>query len=69
MIGDFGIDGADPRDVDDDDFRPIGADRVQQPVSQLLGAIGIDEADDRQDQQAVTELKDGRRQLLLDLAG
>jgi hypothetical protein len=51
------------RDVDHHDLRAVGPNRAQQLLGELARALGVDHADDRQDQQALAHLQHRRRQL------
>ena len=50
-------------DVDHDDLGAVGADAAQQLLGELAGALPVEHADDRQDQQPLADLEDRRREL------
>lgn len=54
-------------DVDDHRLRPVAADRAQQLLGELARALGIENADDRHDEQPLPQRQHRRRQLLVDL--
>src|SRR5215208_6412062 len=57
VVGDRGVDRGNARDVDDDDLRAVRADATQQLLRELAGALAVEHADDRQDQQPLTDLE------------
>ncbi len=63
MVRDAGVHGRHTGHVDHDDLGAVGADRAQQLFGQLPGALRVDDADDRQNQQPLADLQHGRRQL------
>ena len=63
VVGHRGVDGRHTGDVDDDHLGAVGADRPQQLLGDLAGALAVQHADDRQDQQLFAHLQHGRGQL------
>src|SRR6266849_591021 len=63
VVRDAGVHGRHTGHVDHDDLGAVGADRAQQLFGQLPGALRVDDADDRQNQQPLADLQHGRRQL------
>src|SRR5262245_54030921 len=56
MVRHRGVDVRHAGDVQHDDLGPVGANPAQELLGQLARALGIDDADDRQDQQALAHL-------------
>ena len=52
VVGDVGVDRRHAGDVDDDHLGAVGADAAQQLLGELARALRVDDADDRQDEQA-----------------
>src|SRR5437867_4981123 len=63
VVGHGGVDVRHARDVEHDDFGAVGPYAAEQLLGQLTRALGIDDADDRQDEQALPDLEHGGRQL------
>ena len=63
VVGHRLVDVRDAGDVDDDDLRAVRADAVEQLLGELAGALAVQDADDRQDQQPLADGQDRRRQL------
>ena len=62
MVSDRNVHGGDTRDVDNDDLRAIGADAAKQLLRQLTSALRVNDADDRENEQAFANLQDWRRE-------
>ena len=60
MVRDGNVHGGDAGDVDNDDFRAIGADAAEQLLRQLAGALRVNDADDGENEQAFADLQDWR---------
>src|SRR5215213_2330089 len=63
VVGHRRVDRRDAGDVDDDDLRPVGADAAQQLLRELAGALAVEDADDREDEQPLAHLQYRRREL------
>ena len=63
MVGHARVHRRDPGDVYHHHPRPVRAYSAQQLLSELAGALRVDDADDRQDQQALAHLQHWRGQL------
>src|SRR5207302_7399547 len=63
VIGHGRVDVRHTRDIQHDDLRPVRPDAAEQLLGQLAGALRIDDADDRQDEQALAHLENRSRQL------
>src|SRR6184192_2071715 len=57
------VDRRHPRDVHDDDLRAVRAYRAKQALGDEPRALGVDDADDREQQQALADLEHRRREL------
>ena len=53
VVGDRFVDVGYSGDVEDDDLGAVGADSLQELLGQLMGACGVEQADDGQDEQEV----------------
>src|SRR5947209_9720402 len=63
MVGHGRVDVGHARDVQHDDLGAVGPDAAEQLLGQLPRALGIDDADDGDDEQALANLEDRGRQL------
>ena len=63
MVGHGAVDRRDAGDVDHHDRGAVVPDRPQELLGELAGALGVEHADDRQDEQALAQLEDRRGQL------
>src|SRR4029077_19915204 len=57
VVRDVRVHGGPTGAVDDDDFRAVGADGSQQLLGELPGALGVDDADDGQNEEPFANLK------------
>ena len=63
MVGDGRVDRRHAGDVDHDHAGAVGADAAQQLLGELAGALAVEHADDREDQQPLADLQDRRGEL------
>src|SRR5262245_54359030 len=63
VVGHRDVHRGHPRDVHHHDLRPVGPDAAEELLGELSRALGIDDADDGQDEQPVPHLEHGRREL------
>ena len=62
MVGDRNVHGRHACDINDDDLCTIRANPAEQLLSQLPGALRVDHADNRENQEPLTNLQDWRRE-------
>ena len=62
MVGDRNVHGRHACDINDDDLCTVGANPAEQLLSQLPGALRVDHADNRENQEPLTNLQDWRRE-------
>src|SRR6266513_5159377 len=63
VIRNLRVDRRHPRDVHDDDLRTVRAYRAKQALGDEPCALGVDDADDREQQQTLADLEYRRREL------
>ncbi len=63
MIRHRRVHGGHTSDVDDDDAGAIGANAAQELLGELSGTMRVNDADDRENEQALPHLQHRRRQL------
>src|SRR5829696_3683893 len=63
VVGHRGVDRRDAGDVDHDHLRAVRADAPQQLLRELAGALAVEDADDRQDQEPLADLQHRRGEL------
>src|SRR5204862_7256403 len=63
VIRNLRVDRRHPRDVHDDDLGPVRAYRAKQALGDEPCALGVDDADDREQQQTLADLEYRRREL------
>ena len=62
MVGHARVQRRDAGHVDDDHLGAVGADAPQELLGELAGALRVDEADHREDEQALADLEHRSRQ-------
>jgi len=62
VVGHARVQRRHPRDVDDHDLRAIRPDAPKELLGELAGALRVDQADHRQDEQALADLQHRGRQ-------
>jgi len=63
VVRDGNVHGGHTGDVDNDDFRTVGADAAKQLLRQLTSALRVNNTDDGENEQAFANLQDWRREL------